>query len=95
MNTYKTLDAARVETDGIAKIIKIKHRDKGDVYIKAKCPMATLKVVLAKKPIPEILGLIEEYSVMDNSSRLDKKIKPGINVPCLYCGTYCHGDCRQ
>lgn len=91
MNTYKTLDVARVETTGIAKIIKIKHRDKGDVYIKVKCSMATLKVVLGKKPLPEILDLIEEYGVMDNASQLNKKTKSG---SCRYCGTYCNGDCR-
>ena len=73
MKTFETIEAARTEAGIMNKIIKINHRDNGECYIIAKCPMTVLASALRKNPMPEIVELISEH--LKETAEEIKKIK--------------------
>jgi len=93
MDTYNTLDQARVAKGSVATcILEIEHRDKGICYIGSKAPMALMQAALKAKPMPEIVRVIAEHDrrtneqVASDNARLEAEADS--HRKCERCGEH-------
>jgi len=65
MTTHKTLETARTAAKAnseIRFILEIEHASEGRCFIGVKAPMASLRIALDRKPMPEIKRLLAEHA---------------------------------